>query len=260
MTNVWKIGSRWSDYGTPNSSIISIFRRHNIVFVGAKKSRERFLKEVKYGDYFAIADGYNVVAVARAIDNPTFLKNLKTITIGYELDRFNYNDCKNWVVGARVRIVDLQEKERFLYKKRHSFCKANQIWKKVINQYENQYNKFSINSYTCTLLKSQDKYNSIFDTYTKYIIPVFQRPYSWGKNELKSFITDLINNYIGKDKTCNHSEPMFIGTMQLSKKKYIDLNEFEQEIIDGQQRLTTLSILLKILSINYPTCKNGNQV
>jgi uncharacterized protein with ParB-like and HNH nuclease domain len=255
MANVWKIGSRWSDYGTPNSSIISIFRRNNIVFVGAKNTRERFLKEVKSGDYFAIADGYNVVAVARAIDNPTLLQNLKTITVGYESDRFNYDECKKWVVGVRVRIVDLEEKQRFWYKKRHSFCKANQIWKKVINQYENQHNKFSINSYTCTLFKSKDKYKSIFDTNTKYIIPIFQRPYSWGKRELKPFITDIISNYLGKDKMCKYSEPMFIGTMQLSEKKYIDSNEFEQEIIDGQQRLTTLSILLKILSLNYPNCK-----
>ena len=48
---------------------------------------------------------------------------------------------------------------------------------------------------------------------------------------------------------------MFIGTMQLSQKKFIDKKEFEQEVIDGQQRLTTLSVLLKVLSILYPGCQ-----
>jgi len=47
---------------------------------------------------------------------------------------------------------------------------------------------------------------------------------------------------------------MFIGTMQLSEKKYIDKEEYEQEVIDGQQRLTTLSVLLKVLNILYPNC------
>ena len=60
MENVWKVGSRWSDKGTPDSSIISIFRRNSIVFVGEDTARERFQNEVKVGDYFAIADGYKV--------------------------------------------------------------------------------------------------------------------------------------------------------------------------------------------------------
>lgn len=254
MANVWKVGSRWSDYGTPDSSIISIFRRNNIVFVGQEEARESFLKKVKQGDYFAIADGYNVVAVAKAIDEPTLLKNLKVVTVGYESDRFDYENDKDWVVGVRVKIVDLAEKDRIWYKKIGTFCSANQIWEKVIDLYENQYNKFSINSYTCTLLnKNEEKYKSIFDNHTRYIIPVFQRPYSWGENEIRPFITDLMNNYLGKDRKATNPEPMFIGTMQLSEKKYIDKNEYEQLVIDGQQRITTLAVFLKVLSLKFTT-------
>ena len=256
MANVWKVGSRWSDYGTPNSSIISIFRRNNVVFVGAESIRERFLNEVKCGDYFAISDGYYVAAVAKAIDNPTMLSNLKVNAIGYESDRFDYEDSKDWVVGIRVKIVDLNDEQKISYKKRGTFCKADQIREDVIKLYENQNNKFSINSYTCTVLKSEKKYKSVFDTSTRFVIPIYQRPYSWGEKEIKPFISDLMNNYLGKDRKGENSEPMFIGTMQLSEKKYIDKHESEQEVIDGQQRLTTLSILLKVLSIKYSDCDN----
>ena len=255
MENVWKVGSRWSDKGTPDSSIISIFRRNSIVFVGEDTARERFKNEVKVGDYFAIADGYKVVAVAKAIDEPTLLKNLKVVTVGYESDRFDYENDKDWVVGVRVKIVDLAEKDIICYKKRITFCSANQISEKVKDLYENQYKNFSINSYTCTLFNKieEKKYNSIFDNHTRYIIPVFQRPYSWGENEIRPFITDLMNNYLGKDRKATNPEPMFIGTMQLSEKKYIDKNEYEQEVIDGQQRITTLAVFLKVLSLKFTT-------
>lgn len=255
--NIWKVGSRWSEYGTPDSSIISIFRRNNVVFVGAEGTRQRFKGEVKRGDYFAIADGYSVVAVAKALDDPDYLKNLKVNTVGGESDRFDYEKCKDWVVGVRVKIVDLKDGQVFKYKKRGTFCKANKIWNQVIELYENQSNKFSINSYTCTLFKSmsEEEYRSVLDAHTRFIIPIYQRPYSWGEKEIKPFINDLFNNYLGKDKKATISEPMFIGTMQLSEKKYIDKKEYEQEVIDGQQRLTTLSILLKVLRLRYPDCK-----
>lgn len=252
MANVWKIGSRWSEYGTSDSSILSIFRRNNVVFVGADGARDRFINEVKSGDYFAIADGYNVVAVAKALSKPTLINDLKINTVGYESDRFDFEDCKDWVVGVRVKIVDLKVDQRIWYEKQGAFFKANQIWQNVVDLYENQSNEFSINSFTCTLLESKKEYKSVFDTNTRFIIPIYQRPYSWEKKEIVPFLSDLINNFLGRDKKGTNSEPMFIGTMQLSEKKYIDKQEYEQDVIDGQQRLTTLSILLKVLSIQLP--------
>ena len=260
MATVWKVGSRWEDItGKPESSIISIFRRNNVVFVGKETSREIFMNEVKPGDYFAITDGYIIAAVAKVIDKPTTIVNLKINTIEEEKKHFDYESEKDWAVGVRVRIVDLksEKKEEILsYKRRGTLFKANQIIsEKVIKLYEGQNSKFSINSYTSTLMSS-DGYKSVFDTSTRFVIPIYQRPYSWGEKEIKPFISDLMNNYLGKDRKGENSEPMFIGTMQLSEKKYIDKNEFEQEVIDGQQRLTTLSILLKVLSIKYSDCDN----
>ena len=66
MANVWKIGSRWSPNGAWDSRIISIFRRSEVVFLG-NDDVERFRKEVTVDDYFAIADGYCIPAVAKAV-------------------------------------------------------------------------------------------------------------------------------------------------------------------------------------------------
>ncbi len=251
MPNVWKVGSRWAEDGNRNASILSVFRRNNVVIVGAEKVRGIFLNEVKVNDYFAIADGYNVVAIAKAIDKPCLIKDLKVNLTPNDYKVFDYEECKEWAIGVRVKIVDLKPNDYLYYHNRGAFCSANQIWDEVKELYENYNDKFSIDSYTATLLKTEGTYKSLFDIHTKYIIPVFQRPYSWSENEIKPFITDLLNSFFGKDRTAEKAEPMFIGTLQFSEKKYIDNNEFEQEVIDGQQRITTLSILLKLLSIRY---------
>jgi len=107
---------------------------------------------------------------------------------------------------------------------------------------------FSIDAGTYTLKsKNRDKDNTILGNSTQYIIPIYQRPYSWSEKQVRKFIADIFVSYWGynKDET---AEPMFIGTMQLSNK---DANG-EQNIIDGQQRITTFLILLKVLSIRNP--------
>ena len=61
-------------------------------------------------------------------------------------------------------------------------------------------------------------------------IPRFQRPYSWGKEEIKTFWIDIVKE--------NHDQ-YFIGSMVVyqTKKPYFG-------IVDGQQRLTTITLLL----------------
>lgn len=64
-------------------------------------------------------------------------------------------------------------------------------------------------------------------------IPRFQRPYSWGREEVENFWTDIID-----DETGNY----FIGSMVVyqTKKPYFG-------IVDGQQRLTTITIALSVI-------------
>ena len=64
------------------------------------------------------------------------------------------------------------------------------------------------------------------------IIPVYQRNYTWKKNDCKQLLEDILS--IADDKEMTH----FIGS--IVHVKHSDGNI----IIDGQQRITTLSILL----------------
>ena len=109
---------------------------------------------------------------------------------------------------------------------------------------------FSISAKTCTLkYNNQEGKATILDNATKYIIPIYQRPYSWTDEQIRTFISDIFASFWGNDGNSN-AEPMFIGTMQLSIKT---LNN-EQDIIDGQQRLTTFLIFIKVLKARFPEC------
>ncbi len=75
--------------------------------------------------------------------------------------------------------------------------------------------------------------NEVFEQKLK--IPNYQRPYSWDKNQVEQLINDLLEAY-------KKSTIYLIGNMILFQKE--DKN---CEIIDGQQRITTLALLFKVL-------------
>ena len=104
-----------------------------------------------------------------------------------------------------------------------------------------------------TKIKNREKDNTILGNSTQFIIPIYQRPYSWSEIQIRKFMADIFVSFWGYNKD-NSSEPMFIGTMQLSKKD----DSGEQNIIDGQQRITTFLILLKVLSIRNPNSSQLN--
>ena len=70
----------------------------------------------------------------------------------------------------------------------------------------------------------------------KYIIPIYQRNYAWGDNEISLLIQDLWNAY---EKNKNN---YYIGSLVIYKRGNGDL-----EVIDGQQRLTTLTLIMHYL-------------
>ena len=70
-----------------------------------------------------------------------------------------------------------------------------------------------------------------------YEIPIYQRNYAWEKEEITALIQDIYDSY-RKDS----SRPYYIGTL-VSFHKGDDV----YEVIDGQQRLTTIRILMSIL-------------
>ncbi|BFQ92942.1 DUF262 domain-containing protein [Gallibacterium anatis] len=66
-----------------------------------------------------------------------------------------------------------------------------------------------------------------------YIIPIYQRNYAWGRDEIELLIEDILEAQV-KNKGNNY----YIGSLVVAKRKD------SYEVIDGQQRLTTLKLLL----------------
>jgi uncharacterized protein with ParB-like and HNH nuclease domain len=67
----------------------------------------------------------------------------------------------------------------------------------------------------------------------QFQIPPYQRPYSWTTEQVDDLWEDLLENA---------STGHFLGSLVLSTE-----HEFRPLVIDGQQRLTTLMILMSVL-------------
>ena len=136
----------------------------------------------------------------------------------------------------------------------------NQLWNEVIEYYDSHLNRFSIQTYTGTIGAGNKSSHCLLNKHVSYVIPVYQRPYEWGEEQVSCLINDILNGYLGKDGNCKNSEPVFIGTMQLSKRKPISQQEYEHDVVDGQQRITTLTIFLNELKRMFPECKSLNEL
>lgn len=77
----------------------------------------------------------------------------------------------------------------------------------------------------------------------KYIIPIYQRNYAWGETEIKQLIQDIID----KQKSDSKSK-YYLGTLIVDEKTQNNKTYFE--VIDGQQRHTTLTLINAYLHKN----------
>ena len=76
-----------------------------------------------------------------------------------------------------------------------------------------------------------------------YEIPIYQRNYAWGKDEIAALIQDTYDAYLASKK--DENKIYYIGTLVSFHK-----GEGVFEIIDGQQRLTTIRLILSALHID----------
>jgi len=87
-------------------------------------------------------------------------------------------------------------------------------------------------------LANNDKLSSILThSEERFRIPRFQRPYSWTEDEINDFWNDLILS--------SKEENYFLGSVILNYETYNDCKVVD--IIDGQQRILTSTILLAVL-------------
>lgn len=86
--------------------------------------------------------------------------------------------------------------------------------------------------------------SDLFSVKKKYVVPRFQREYSWTREKISELWDDITSNItIDHDDLSIKHEEYFIGSLVLiGNDKSISM-----QIVDGQQRLTTLTILLSAL-------------
>lgn len=78
----------------------------------------------------------------------------------------------------------------------------------------------------------------VFSNDYLFEIPYYQRPYSWREEHVSTLLDDLLNG-LARDK----DDPYFLGSVVLIK----DEDDPKSQVVDGQQRLTTLTVLLCVL-------------
>ncbi len=88
-----------------------------------------------------------------------------------------------------------------------------------------------------TIKASEQNIVGIFSNDYLFEIPVFQRPYAWETEQIDELLDDLVFA-MRRD----NEEPYFLGSVVLIKGDGPD-----SQVVDGQQRLTTLTMLLCIL-------------
>lgn len=79
-----------------------------------------------------------------------------------------------------------------------------------------------------------------FDGRKQSVIPLYQRPYSWQKPNWDTLWQDILDCHNGSTKL----DPHFMGAIVSLAVTTIPIGVNKHLIIDGQQRLTTVSILL----------------
>ncbi|KAA8707622.1 DUF262 domain-containing protein [Helicobacter canis] len=92
-------------------------------------------------------------------------------------------------------------------------------------------------------MKTEEK--SVMEYLSKgnFIIPMYQRPYTWGEDECSQLWQDIVEFFNDSDK--QKDDKYFLGSIVT----YTENDKKEQNIIDGQQRTTTLMLLIKALHI-----------
>jgi hypothetical protein len=84
----------------------------------------------------------------------------------------------------------------------------------------------------------QKTISDLFDGRKIFNIPEYQRAYAWGKKQLQDFVDDIENQNLHKD--------YFFGTL-LFHERGSEGNYELIDVVDGQQRITTLIIFMKLL-------------
>lgn len=94
-----------------------------------------------------------------------------------------------------------------------------------------------------SLTAEQRNIEQIFGSPEVFIIPAYQRPYSWEYDQCIQLYKDLTDAFNDNEKD------YFVGNIIVAKSLSERNNRY---VVDGQQRLITLWLMLRILYLLYP--------
>lgn len=84
---------------------------------------------------------------------------------------------------------------------------------------------------------------SLLDGNTTYVMPLFQRGYIWEDENWQTLWEDIVRTV--DDNRTRHNTQHFIGAVVLQQLQTVAGHMPQYQVIDGQQRLTTIQIMLK---------------
>ena len=110
--------------------------------------------------------------------------------------------------------------------------------------------KLSIDQKTIEALFSDKK--------TDFLIPDYQRPYAWEFKECQQLWEDIFSFAFPDDdyEKFNNDDEYYLGTIVTFKNE----DNKKLEVIDGQQRLTTLMLLLRAFYAKFGNMKDKNSI
>ena len=94
-----------------------------------------------------------------------------------------------------------------------------------------------------TISAKEQTLSRIFSDDYVFTIPGYQRPYAWGREQASELLDDLLLALDSASGDIGEASPYFLGSIVLIKSD----TSPEATVVDGQQRLTTLTILLSAI-------------
>jgi len=89
---------------------------------------------------------------------------------------------------------------------------------------------------------SETKIQPILEGTKQYVVPLFQRSYDWNKKEWSVLWNDILELY-----EMENPRSHFLGSIVTMPTTSVPEGVTKYLLIDGQQRLTTLFIILSLL-------------
>ncbi len=106
-----------------------------------------------------------------------------------------------------------------------------------------------------TLTAKEQSLAKIFSDDYVFTIPGYQRPYAWGRDQAQELLDDLLGALASAPSQLNEAAPYFLGSIVLIKGEASP----EATVVDGQQRLTTLTLLLSAVraTVQHESVQTG---